>query len=150
MPEGEDPLCIFHFTSDPNSKWSVGSGVGNTTNLKNVPKLSPFFVNKLQQFLKRELVYPNGVCFHIPIKNERQLKVRLLRKFRNTMNNNGNVGEKKNAVDATSSAATSTSATYWRATVNLTKRAFGWRESRDHEPTNNNNNNSNHQNSVQS
>lgn len=82
IPPGPDPLCTLSFTGDPLSKWSFGSGVGSKNQLKNIPKISQFFVGKLQQFLKKDLMVPNGIGFHIPIKGERPLKVRLLRKLR--------------------------------------------------------------------
>jgi len=31
--------------------------------------------------MKRDMTLPNGVCFHVPIKNERQLSLKLLRKY---------------------------------------------------------------------
>lgn len=82
MPPGEDPACTLAFTSEPTSKWAVTSKIGSKGKISGIPKVSQFLVNKLHQFMKRDMVDPNGVCFHIPIKNQRQLKVRLLRKIR--------------------------------------------------------------------
>eukprot|EP01119_Soliformovum_irregulare_P010243 TRINITY_DN2511_c0_g1_i1.p1 TRINITY_DN2511_c0_g1~~TRINITY_DN2511_c0_g1_i1.p1 ORF type:complete len:805 (-),score=297.06 TRINITY_DN2511_c0_g1_i1:27-2441(-) len=79
MPPGEDPVNRLAFTHDPISRWKVVTKIGSKMTV--VPRVSQFFEGKLQQFLKKDMILPNGICFHFPIKNERQLKIQLLRKL---------------------------------------------------------------------
>jgi hypothetical protein len=82
MPPGSDPLCTFGFTREPLSRFSLSSSVGAKTQLRNIPQVSQFIIKKMQKYLRTQLVHPNGVCFHIPVKGQRQLKVLLLTRYR--------------------------------------------------------------------
>ena len=83
MPPGPDPILSLGFTTVPQTKFSVRSEVGNVTLLKNLPKVEQFVLSKLKTFLSRELMVPNGVSVHIPIKGDRPLGFKLLRKVPN-------------------------------------------------------------------
>ncbi|PRP85089.1 hypothetical protein PROFUN_07160, partial [Planoprotostelium fungivorum] len=83
IPPGDDPLCVISFLQDPVSSFTVESEIGaNRTKIQNVPKISSLLARKMQRFLARELVVPNGWSFHIPIKGVRQMKPLLLSKWR--------------------------------------------------------------------
>lgn len=73
VPDVEDPICTIWFTSAPASEFVVDTGLGNRTNIKNIPKVSEYLVTKLKTYLDIEMVAPNGVSFHIPIKGARQV-----------------------------------------------------------------------------
>ena len=81
IPPGLDPKISFSFLREPLCKWDVRSQFGSWATFKNMPKVSTFFIQKLDEFMKRDTVLPNGICFHIPIKNERQLNIKLVRKW---------------------------------------------------------------------
>ncbi len=68
MPSGPDPLGTVSFVKPPISKFIVENSVGGKNQLKNIPKVSDFIAKKIRQYVEKELVVPNGVCFHIPIK----------------------------------------------------------------------------------
>lgn len=73
MPDEDDPVCSIQFTSEPACEFLVDTGLGNRSNIKNIPKVSEYLVSKLKTYLGIELAAPNGVCFHIPIKGARQV-----------------------------------------------------------------------------
>ena len=73
MPPGKDPVCTLAFTDEPVTHFNVETVVGHKVQFKNIPKVSAFLVKKLQKYISTEMKEPNGVCFHIPIKGERQV-----------------------------------------------------------------------------
>jgi len=81
IPAGIDPIITLSFIKEPLCKWEVGSQLGSWSKFKNMPKVSSFFVQKLDLFMQRDMTLPNGISFHVPIKNERQLTLKLVRKY---------------------------------------------------------------------
>lgn len=77
-PPGTDPLCTMAFTCDPASKFNVKSLIGDSAE---IPKVSQYLVAKVQHFIRKELVAPNGVVFHLPIEGGRKMHIKLQRKF---------------------------------------------------------------------
>lgn len=96
--KGKETFLINSHHEEPICKFAVGTHLGyflvfllnsrHKTKIKNIPKLSQFITTKLRKFIIRELVFPNGICFHIPIKGDRELKIILIRKLLDLNNNN--------------------------------------------------------------
>eukprot|EP01114_Cavostelium_apophysatum_P014441 TRINITY_DN3755_c0_g1_i4.p1 TRINITY_DN3755_c0_g1~~TRINITY_DN3755_c0_g1_i4.p1 ORF type:complete len:1151 (-),score=368.32 TRINITY_DN3755_c0_g1_i4:22-3474(-) len=85
-PPGPDPLCTLSFYNEPFSKFSVVPAFGINKKLQNIPALSKFIVNKLQNILRKDMVLPNGICFHLPLKESmstgRDMNITTVRKVR--------------------------------------------------------------------
>lgn len=78
IPSELDPKCSLSFLEFPDVKFSISSQVGSKNILSNIPRVTQFFQNKLHAYVQKEFTLPNGVQFSIPIKDVRQLRIRLI------------------------------------------------------------------------
>eukprot|EP01117_Protostelium_nocturnum_P005925 TRINITY_DN2134_c0_g1_i1.p1 TRINITY_DN2134_c0_g1~~TRINITY_DN2134_c0_g1_i1.p1 ORF type:complete len:709 (+),score=195.03 TRINITY_DN2134_c0_g1_i1:224-2350(+) len=89
---GMNPLCKFGFVKEPITRFRAASSIGSlrtaftgkdpTNSRFRIPKVSSFLIKKCQGFLAKEMVVPEGVCCHLPVKGIRPLKFKLLRKYK--------------------------------------------------------------------
>ncbi len=77
-PTSSDPVCVLGFVDEPALVWKVGSVVGYENQLRDTPKISDFIISQIQTMIKKELVCPNAISFHLPLL-ERQLGIERIR-----------------------------------------------------------------------
>ncbi len=69
---------MLGFVDEPALVWKVGSVVGYENQLRDTPKISDFIISQIQTMIKKELVCPNAISFHLPLL-ERQLGIERIR-----------------------------------------------------------------------
>ncbi|PRP74330.1 hypothetical protein PROFUN_15577 [Planoprotostelium fungivorum] len=88
---GMDPIVTMGFLRAPISKFRAASSMGSIRTAFNkdddkskfrIPKVSSYLIKKLQAFLAKEMVVPEGVCCNLPVKGLRPLRFKLLKKWR--------------------------------------------------------------------
>lgn len=86
IPPGHDPLVTASFHREPLSQFDAVPTVGKIAKLSNIPAASKFIVAQLQKFIRTDVVWPNGICLHIPLKASistgRGMQLSTLRKVR--------------------------------------------------------------------
>lgn len=67
MPLESDPECTLAFAEEPQLDFRIGSLIGYDYQLRDVPKISNFIINKIRSVIREEAVLPKAFSFHLPL-----------------------------------------------------------------------------------
>jgi hypothetical protein len=67
VPLESDPECTLAFAEEPQLDFRIGSLIGYDYQLRDVPKISNFIINKIRSVIREEAVLPKAFSFHLPL-----------------------------------------------------------------------------------
>jgi Ca2+-dependent lipid-binding protein len=67
VPLESDPECTLAFAEEPQLDFRIGSLIGYDYQLRDVPKISNFIINKIKSVIREEAVLPKAFSFHLPL-----------------------------------------------------------------------------------
>jgi hypothetical protein len=67
VPLESDPECTLAFVEEPQLDFRIGSLIGYDYQLRDVPKISNFIINKIRSVIREEAVLPKAFSFHLPL-----------------------------------------------------------------------------------